>query len=532
MRGLIVVGSGIAGLFTTLTARRLGVRDVVMVTKAALEESATRYAQGGIAAAIGDGDSWELHEADTLGAGADLCDPEAVRVLAGEAADRVADLIQLGVRFDTENGGFAHAREGAHSMARVLHAEGDATGRHIERALARAVRQAGVEVRDRTFLSELIIEAGACRGVRLAGGDTLETEAVVLAAGGAGQLYSRTTNPSISTGDGVALALRAGAVVADLEFFQFHPTAFAGSGAAHFLISEAVRGHGAVLRNHRGAPFMAGYDPRAELAPRDIVARSIVHEMERHRLAHVWLDATHLPPGEFRRRFPTIHAYCVAHRCDPEREPIPVSPAAHYMMGGVWTDAWGRTSIPGLFACGETASTGVHGANRLASNSLLEGVVFGARVAHALTGAATLGPPPPVEGHAEELILAKPVSGDPVRAALPTRGSLQALLWERLGILRHRAGLAQARATLETAAAALPRNGTESRETANLALVGCVMAEAALRRQESRGAHYRLDFPEPRPEWRRRQLFVVRPGRVDHLPRVAEPGPAACGARS
>lgn len=532
MRTLIVVGSGIAGLFTALSARRRGVRDVVMVTKAALEESATRYAQGGIAAAIGDGDSSELHEADTLGAGAELCDPEAVRVLAGEAADRVADLIQLGVRFDTENGRFARAREGAHRMARVLHAGGDATGRHIERALAWAVRQAGVEVHDRTFISELIIEAGACRGVRLAGGDTLEAEAVVLAAGGAGQLYSRTTNPSISTGDGVALALRAGAVVADLEFFQFHPTAFAGAGASRFLISEAVRGHGAVLRSHRGEAFMAGYDPRAELAPRDIVARSIVHELERHGLAHVWLDATHLPPGEFGRRFPTIHAYCVARGCDPEREPIPVSPAAHYMMGGVWTDAWGRTSVPGLFACGETASTGAHGANRLASNSLLEGVVFGARVAHALTSASALGPPPLIEGRVEEITLARPASRVPARGNPPGRESLQVLLWERLGILRHRAGLAQARGTLETATSALPLNGIESRETANLALVGCVMAEAALRREESRGAHYRLDFPESRPAWRRRQLFVIRPGRVDPLPRVAEPGPAACEARS
>src|SRR6266436_933587 len=307
MRNLIVVGSGIAGLFTALSAHRRGVRDVLIVTKGALEESTTRYAQGGIAAAVGDGDSWELHEADTLGAGAELCDPE--------------------------------------------------------------------EVRDRTFVSELIVEAGTCRGVRLPGGDAIEAEAVVLAAGGAGQLYACTTNPAISTGDGVALAVRAGAAVADLEFFQFHPTAFAGSGAWRFLISEAVRGHGALLRNHRGEAFMARYDARAELGPRDIVARSIVQEMERHGLGHVWLDATHFAAGELARRFPTIHAYCASHGCTAEREPIPVSPAAHYMMGGVWTDLWGRTSVPGLFACGETASTGVHGANRLASNSLLEGVV-------------------------------------------------------------------------------------------------------------------------------------------------------------
>src|SRR5712692_8292430 len=356
MRNLIVVGSGIAGLFTALSAHRRGVRDVLIVTKAALEESTTRYAQGGIAAAVGDGDSWELHEADTLGAGAELCDPE--------------------------NGRLAYAREGAHRIARVLHAGGDATGKHIELALARAVRELGIEVRDRTFVSELIVEAGRCRGVRLPGGDAIEAEAVVLATGGAGQLYACTTNPAISTGDGVALAVRAGAAVADLEFFQFHPTAFAGgSGVSRFLISEAVRGHGAVLRNHVGEAFMAGYDQRRELAPRDIVARSIVQEMERHSLPNVWLDATHFRRGEFAHRFPTINAHCVRQGCDPEHEPIPVSPAAHYMMGGVWTETWGKTSVPGLFACGETASTGVHGANRLASNSLLEGVVVGARVA-------------------------------------------------------------------------------------------------------------------------------------------------------
>ncbi len=502
MRTLIVVGSGIAGLFTALRAREAGVRDVLILTKADLEESATRYAQGGIAAAIGDGDSWELHQTDTLGAGADLCDPEAVRVLTSEAADRVDDLIRLGVRFDTENGGLAHAREGAHTVARVLHAGGDATGRHIELALARAVRQRGIEVYDRARITELIVEGGACRGVRLAGGETLEAEAVVLAAGGAGQLYARTTNPSISTGDGVALALRAGAVVADLEFFQFHPTAFAGPDASRFLISEALRGHGAVLRNHRGEAFMARYDARAELAPRDIVARSIVQEMERHGLGHVWLDATHFAAGELARRFPTIHAYCASHGCAAEREPIPVSPAAHYMMGGVWTDIWGRTSVPGLFACGETASTGVHGANRLASNSLLEGVVFGARVARALTARAVGDP---ALSDVEEL-----APDDSATALLPARDAIRAMMWDEVGILRNGVGLERVRAVLGAWSRPRTLDDAVVRESNNLALLGWVMAEAARRRQESRGAHYRLDFPEPRPEWRRRQLFTVR----------------------
>jgi L-aspartate oxidase len=522
MCNLIVVGSGIAGLFTALSAHRGGVRDVLIVTKGALEESTTRYAQGGIAAAVGDGDSWELHEADTLGAGAELCDPEAVRVLVGDASERVADLMRLGVRFDMENGRLAYAREGAHGIARVLHAGGDATGKHTELALARAVREVGIEVRDRTFVSELIVEAGRCRGVRLPGGDAIEAEAVVLAAGGAGQLYSCTTNPSISTGDGVALGLRAGAAVADLEFFQFHPTAFAGSGARRFLISEAVRGHGAVLRNHRGEAFMARYDERRELAPRDIVARSIVREMERYSLPSVWLDATQFAKGEFAHRFPTIHAHCVGQGCDPEREPIPVSPAAHYMMGGVWTDTRGQTSVPGLFACGETAATGVHGANRLASNSLLEGIVFGARVAQALSAPFASNCARRALPEVEELAL-----GQRANATLPVRERLQALMWDNVGILRHQAGLAQARAALETWASEVPDDGVESHETANLALVGWMMAEAALRREESRGAHYRIDFPESRRQWRRRQFFVVRPRPLLGTPHVGEARGAA-----
>src|SRR6267142_3810171 len=506
MPRLIVVGSGIAGLFAALAAHRRGVRDVVLVTKAALEDGATRYAQGGIAAAVGVEDSWELHAADTMSAGVELCDHEAVRVLTREAAQRVADLIFLGVRFDREHGRLAYAREAAHGVARVLHAGGDATGRHIEEVLAATVLALDVEVRDAAFVDDLIVEAGACRGVRLLGGEELEADAVVLAAGGAGQLYASTTNPSVATGDGVALAVRAGAVVADLEFFQFHPTAFASSGAQRFLISEAVRGHGAVLRNHLGEAFMAGYDERRDLAPRDIVARSILQEMERHRLPNVWLDATHFQRGEFAHRFPTIHAHCVRQGCDPEREPIPVSPAAHYMMGGVWTDTWGQTSVPALFACGETASTGVHGANRLASNSLLEGVVFGARVAQALTTPSAPNRRRQTVPHVEELPL-----GRRANATLPVRDTMRTLMWDAIGIRRHQVGLDQARAELETWASALPDGGVESHETANLALVGWVMAEAALRREESRGAHYRIDFPGSRRQWRRRQLFVVRP---------------------
>ena len=504
MPRMIVVGSGIAGLFTAICAHRHGVRDITIVTKAALEDGATRYAQGGIAAAVGTEDSWELHEADTIGAGAELCDPQAVRVLTREAAERVADLIHLGVRFDRENDRLAHAREAAHGVARVLHAGGDATGRHIEEALAGTVRALGITVRDGAFVSDLIVEAGACRGVRLLAGDEIEADAIVLAAGGAGQLYASTTNPAVSTGDGVALGLRAGAVVADLEFFQFHPTAFAAPGGWRFLVSEAVRGHGAVLRNHRGEAFMARYDARAELAPRDVVSRSIVREMERHGLPNVWLDATGFPPGEFAHRFPTIHAHCLRQGCDPERQPIAVSPAAHYLMGGVWTDVWGRTSIRGLYACGETAAPGVHGANRLASNSLLEGVVFGSRVAQAVAEREEPGSWSVACPTADELAL-----GLRTRPALSGRKTMRALMWDEVGILRHGAGLEHARAALRSVAGARPGDGVELHETANLALVGWAMTEAALRREESRGAHHRLDFPEPRASWRRRQSFVL-----------------------
>jgi len=502
MPRLIVVGSGIAGLFAALAAHRRGVRDVVLVTKAALEDGATRYAQGGIAAAVGVEDSWELHAADTMSAGVELCDHEAVRVLTREAAQRVADLISLGVRFDREHGRLAYAREAAHGVARVLHAGGDATGRHIEEVLAATVLALDVEVRDAAFVDDLIVEAGACRGVRLLGGEELEADAVVLAAGGAGQLYASTTNPSVATGDGVALALRAGAIVADLEFFQFHPTAFAGPEGWRFLVSEAVRGHGAVLRNHRSEAFMAQYDARAELAPRDVVARAIVREMARHELANVWLDATGFPHGEFARRFPSIDAHCRRQGCDPERALIPVSPAAHYMMGGVWTDVWGRTSIPRLYACGETAATGVHGANRLASNSLLEGLVFGWRVAEAVAGASAVGAVRCPES--EPLTLgrdSRPVPAD--RASIRTR------MWQDVGILRDEAGLERACGALARWAPVPPSDEVEARETVNLALVGWAMAEAAWRRQESRGAHHRLDFPTLREVWRRRQFFVL-----------------------
>jgi L-aspartate oxidase len=349
-------------------------------------------------------------------------------------------------------------------------------------------------------VTDLVVRNGACVGIELLGGERIDADNVTLACGGAGQLFSRTTNPLVSTGDGVALALRAGAAVADMEFFQFHPTAFALEGSQRFLISEAVRGHGAVLRNHAGERFMLDLHPRAELAPRDIVARGIAMEMERHGLGHVWLDATAFPGGEFAVRFPTIYGYCRDHGIDPERDFIPVAPAAHYMMGGIWTDTWGRTTLPGLFACGETASTGVHGANRLASNSLLEGVVFGARVAEAL------GSGPWTVERALDSVAALSQPTALAAAPLATRAELQDLMWRNVGIVRDGAGLRVATARLAASATAATQSEHDI-ETANLAITGWAVAEAALRREESRGAHYRTDFPVTRREWQRRQVF-------------------------
>ncbi|HEV7216385.1 MAG TPA: FAD-dependent oxidoreductase, partial [Chloroflexota bacterium] len=356
----VIIGSGGAGLFAALLAKQHG--SVLVVTKDARTEANTNYAQGGIAAAIGPGDSPDQHLADTLAAGAGLCHEDAVRILVTEGPARVRDLMRLGLPFDCDGGTLALGREGAHGMPRILHAGGDATGRAMELTLDRVAEQAGVEVRDRTMATELLVEQGAIAGVRLLdGGSGQRTEVtarcVVLATGGAGRLYTYTTNPAVATGDGVALAYRAGAEVADLEFYQFHPTALSLPGAPSFLISEAVRGAGAILRTADGDAFMRRFDPRAELASRDIVARAIVSEMERT-AAPVYLDLTHLPAEAVRSHFPTISAFCAGYGVDITRQPIPVAPAAHYYMGGVVTDTWGETSIRNLFAAGECARSG------------------------------------------------------------------------------------------------------------------------------------------------------------------------------
>ena len=504
----VVVGSGGAGLFAALLARRHG--RVLVVTKDAATECNTRYAQGGIAAAIGADDSPELHYQDTLVAGAGLCDEAAVRVLVEEGPRRVLDLIRLGLPFDKEDGQLALGREGAHGRARILHAGGDATGRQMELTLSAVAQQRGIEIRSHALVTDLLVDNGTVRGVRLLDLDTGEEQAVgarfvILATGGAGQLYAYTTNPTVATGDGIALAYRAGALVADLEFFQFHPTALSLPGAPSFLISEAVRGEGGILRTADGRAFMAGYDSRADLAPRDIVARAIVAEMERTGRP-VYLDVTHLPADRVRQRFPTITAVCLEHGLDMMRQPVPVAPAAHYYMGGIVTDLWGETTIRNLFAAGECARSGVHGANRLASNSMLELVVFSHRVVERTLVPEAEGRAAPAHGLPSQWfdLPAPPLSNGQRQGPQPSelRPALRQLLWQRAGIMRDAQRLEQARQELGAWRIPSPRTRREHEDT-NMLLVARLLVEAALLREESRGAHARLDFPRVEERWRR-----------------------------
>jgi L-aspartate oxidase len=505
MSRIVVVGSGIAGLVAAVEASRT--HSVTLVTKAELAESNTAYAQGGIAAAYFPDDSVASHVDDTLRAGAGLNVRDAVVALCAEGPDRIRDLLAFGVAFDRSGGDLARGLEAAHSNARVLHAGGDATGAEIERALVRAVRASGARIVEQAFLCDLVVADGAVTGVELllADGtaDVLDAEAVILASGGAGQLYAHTTNPAVTTGDGVAAAWRAGAAVADLEFYQFHPTALAIPGS--FLVSEAVRGEGAVLRNARGERFMLDVHPDAELAPRDVVARGIAVEMAAQGGRPVVLDATALGAEFLARRFPTIDAACRAAGMDWSREPVPVTPAAHYWMGGVATDTSGRTTLPGLYAVGEVACTGAHGANRLASNSLLEGLVFAHRSVAAIdeTGAwpnAVAWPEAPawLDG---ALVAATP--GEHVDAVPVDRAQLQTLLWDAAGVHRDRERLEAAAGVLAGWRASTADGRTRrEREDANLLDLARLVVSSALGREESRGAHFRSDFPSTAAEAR------------------------------
>ncbi|KZE92543.1 L-aspartate oxidase [Agromyces sp. NDB4Y10] len=517
MTRVLVVGSGIAGLWTAIRAAEAGC-DVTVVTKAALGDGATGWAQGGIAAAIFADDAPARHAADTLAAGAGLGDPEAVRVLTGDGAARIRDLIRFGVAFDRDDSGLARGLEAAHTRARILHAGGDATGAAIQAALVGTVRRRGLRVLEHTTLVDLVVDGGRAVGISAiaagrAGGAstansdavvTLRADAVVLATGGTGCLYRHTTNPDVATGDGVAAAARAGAVVADLEFVQFHPTALAIPGTP--LISEAVRGDGAVLRDAEGRRFLLEVDPRGELAPRDVVARAVWRRMAEQGGAPVVLDATHLGADRLAGRFPGIDAACRAAGFDWSREPVPVVPAAHYAMGGVATDLDGRTNLPGLWAVGEVARTGVHGANRLASNSLLEGAVFAERAARDLASAAAVpaSVPPAGDptGHAGPDAAARGVSernsfdAHQPAAAVVDREALQALMWEHVGLERDAAGLAAASARLDAwrAPDVVDRRTAEDRNLLDLARL---TVAAALTRTASVGAHTRRDAPVP-----------------------------------
>ncbi|HET8771020.1 MAG TPA: L-aspartate oxidase [Gemmatimonadaceae bacterium] len=492
----VVIGSGIAGLQTAWRASDAG--DVHVLTKRTLKDSATAYAQGGIAAALGAGDSPALHRIDTLAAGAALCDAAAVEVLVAEGPDRVRELASAGAQFDMDlSGRFTLGREAAHSRKRIVHAKGDQTGAEVARALIHRVdERPNITILEKARALDLIIANGRCCGVRAnVAGRAVEiiADATILATGGCGQLYRYTTNPQVATGDGYAIAHRAGATLADMEFVQFHPTALDTAETPLALVSEAVRGEGAVLINDRGVRFMRKRHPLADLAPRDIVAREIFREQQRGQ--RVWLDARKLA-RTFARRFPGILRLCLARGIDPRRELIPVTPAAHYMMGGVITDLAGRSSVERLYACGEVSRTGVHGANRLASNSLLEGLVFAERVARDAVNQPRLPRIPRLGRWKTEPV-------DDRGAAQVAADEIRTVMWTHAGIERSGKGLRAAGRALE---AIRGRLGPGATEELNMAETATLIVKAALKRRESRGGHFRSDYPTLNAKWKGKHI--------------------------
>lgn len=477
----LVIGAGVAGLRAAITLASVG--QVLVLAKDTLHESASEYAQGGIAAALSDDDRVALHEQDTLLAGDGLCNVEAVRTLVAEGPRVIEELLGWGAEFDREGGELVFGREGAHSRNRILHAHGDSTGREISRALYRkAASMANLRFLSFAAVTDLLLHDGEVRGVlafdaRHEQQIPIYARAVLLATGGLGRVYKETTNPDVATGDGVAMSYRAGAAIQDIEFVQFHPTALHLDGAPRFLLSEALRGDGAILRNAAGERF------QDELAARDVVSRAIVREMARTSAPHMFLDMTHFAPGTMETHFPRIFETCLLYNLDLREKPAPIHPAAHYAMGGVQTDLDGRTTVGRLFAAGEVACTGVHGANRLASNSLLEGVVFGARAAEAMKGLGATK----AEG-------AAPL---PERFPAISESHLRAITWEYCGITRDGAGLGKALELLRSIPIEKRKQpGRVDYELRSMYQVALLIAEAALARKESRGGHYRSDFPE------------------------------------
>ncbi len=506
---VLVIGAGIAGLFTAIQAAKT--RNVLLITKKHLLESNTRYAQGGIAAVIAESDSPAYHLQDTLVAGAGLCSREAVNILVHESPDVVQELMQLGAQFDYENGELALTREGAHSQRRILHANGDATGYEIVRALCeRALQHPRIKVLEEHVAIDLLTEDGECKGAILMSPNGEQSIVLacstVLCTGGAGQLYRYTTNPEIATADGIGIAYRAGAEIKDIEFIQFHPTALVYPGAPRFLISEAVRGEGAILRNIKGERFMNNYHEQLELAPRDIVARAIVSEMENTQSTFVYLDITHETEELIKHRFPTIYEYCLRYGLDMTSDWIPVAPAAHYIMGGLKTDLNGETSINKLYACGEVSCTGVHGANRLASNSLSEALVFGKRIVQQINQTSSVAPNFHMFNRieADQRLEALDVAGQRLR--------LQKLMVRYVGLKRDAKGLQKGINEIERIAKKIIHGiaDQEQVELANLICAAHLVAQSALIREESRGGHYRSDFPDRDDvNWQKHIVFRI-----------------------
>ncbi|MCS6874175.1 MAG: L-aspartate oxidase [Pyrinomonadaceae bacterium] len=486
----VVIGSGIAGLRAAIEISRSGAQAIVL-TKDRAEESNTEYAQGGIAVALSEEDNIELHEEDTIAAGDGLCDLQSVRTLVSEGPKYITELIQWGAEFDQENGRLLFTKEAAHSRRRILHAHGDSTGKEIVRALIeKAKTMKTLLLMPFAQTESLILNDNRCIGVRfldpmLRAPREIFAKAVLLCTGGAGQIYLHTTNPAVATGDGISMAYLAGAEIADMEFVQFHPTVLCLEGAPRFLLSEAMRGEGGVLRNLHGERFMQNYDERLELAPRDIVSRSIVAEMRKTGSRYVFLDMTHLNPDFLRQRFPKIYETCKSYGLDITKELIPVSPASHYFMGGVRTDLWGRTNIEGLYAAGEVACTGIHGANRLASNSLLEGLVFGARAGKAAVNDNLNFTIPNVKVKANDEFR------QTVMFTTAVKKRIKRIMWERVGIIRNQEKLQRALDEIHQM-----EQAKLSPQSRNFVTLAKLVATAAIWRKESRGGHFRSDFPK------------------------------------